>query len=315
MTTGSTRKTITRRKLLLGATAGALATGAIVAGRSRKVQCYLLSGSASTLQSPAIAGRGNIFSNPPFAMCHASTLAFSGQNLVACWFGGSHEGRPDVAIWSAIYTPKCWQPPKRITGAKDESGEPAACWNPVLWQQPGGPLHLFYKAGKTPRTWWAMHMASNDNGHRWSTPERLPQGFLGPVRNKPLLLPDNRLLCPSSTEDNGWQVHFEWTKDGGLTWEKSASLGGRAGMQIIQPALLVHPGGKLQALCRSRSGFIAQSWSHDGGRSWSPPEMTDLVNPNSAIDALTLADGRHLLVHNPSPRCRTPLVVSLSNDG
>jgi len=43
--------------------------------------------------------------------------------------------------------------------------------------------------------------------------------------------------------------------------------------------------------------------------------LTDLPNPNSGIDALTLADGRHLLVHNPVSRCRSPLAVSLSENG
>jgi predicted neuraminidase len=43
--------------------------------------------------------------------------------------------------------------------------------------------------------------------------------------------------------------------------------------------------------------------------------LTALPNPNSGIDAVTLADGRHLLVYNHSDKGRSPLNAALSNDG
>ena len=83
----------------------------------------------------------------------------------------------------------------------------------------------------------------------------------------------------------------------------------------IQPAILTHPGGRLQILCRSRQGRIVECRSVDGGKTWTPMRATVLPNPNSGIDALTLADGRHVLVFNPSASGRTPLAVAVSNDG
>ena len=52
-------------------------------------------------------------------------------------------------------------------------------------------------------------------GVRWSEPRRLPEGVLGPIKNKPVQLADGAILCPSSNEDpkTGWTVHFELTRD------------------------------------------------------------------------------------------------------
>jgi predicted neuraminidase len=60
---------------------------------------------------------------------------------------------------------------------------------------------------------------------------------------------------------------------------------------------------------------IAQAVSADQGRSWGPMTRTALPNPNSGIDALTLRDGRHLLVYNHLASGRGMLNVALSADG
>ncbi len=47
-------------------------------------------------------------------------------------------------------------------------------------------------------------------------------------------------------------------------------------------------------------------------------ESTGLPNPNSGIDAVSLNDGRYLLVYNPTKKNwgnRVPLTVAISNDG
>lgn len=308
---GHDRGAMRRRTVLLGAGAAAVLAAGVTLKRPRRILCYLFPAShAGNGEMRGVTGREDAFAGAPFESCHASTLAAGGANLVCAWFRGWHEGHPGTAIWIAARGRDGWSPPRMVV-----DGGGMACWNPVLWQAPGGPLHLFYKAGESPRTWRGMAMQSDDGGESWSPPAALPDGILGPVRSKPLLLPDGRLLCPSSTEHDGWRVHFEWTADGGRTWSRTAPLNDGQALEIIQPTLLRHAGGRLQALCRSRQGVVVETWSADGGTTWSEPVPTALPNPNSAIDALTLADGRHLLVHNPVPRCRSPLVVSVSDDG
>ncbi|MDD3713166.1 MAG: exo-alpha-sialidase, partial [Candidatus Izemoplasmatales bacterium] len=121
---------------------------------------------------------------------------------------------------------------------------------------------------------------------------------IGPVKNKPELLPGGELICPTSTEHNGWQVHMEFTSDRGKTWERTEPLNDGKGIAAIQPSILRHPGGKLQILCRSKNKRIMSAWSEDNGRTWSRLAPIDLPNPNSGTDAVTLKDGRHVLVYN-----------------
>jgi predicted neuraminidase len=176
-------------------------------------------------------------------------------------------------------------------------------------------LLLFYKVGPSPSEWWGMLMTSTDGGVTWSKPRRLPDGILGPIKNKPVLLKDGLLLCGSSTEHAGWRVHVERTKDLGVTWQKSEPLNDRVQFGAIQPTILVHRSGAIQILCRSRQKMITECWSTDDGKTWSTMKTTSLPNPSAGIDAVMLKDGRALLVYNHTDNARSPLNVAVSADG
>jgi predicted neuraminidase len=254
-----------------------------------------------------------IFSEAPFTAAHASTVAESANGLVAAWFGGPHEGHPAVGIWLARRAAERWSAPVEIAQGRDRRGRSSPCWNPVLFQPRDGPLLLFYKVGPSPRRWWGMRMRSSDGGRSWSAPERLPSGILGPIKNKPVELPDGALLCPSSTEGLFWRCHLERTPDQGVSWQKLA-LGPSRTRGSIQPSILRYPDGTMQIVCRSRHGAITSCRSQDGLR-WDRMQRLDLPNPDSGIDAVMLADGRALLVYNHTRRGRTPLNLALSRDG
>jgi predicted neuraminidase len=160
-----------------------------------------------------------------------------------------------------------------------------------------------------------MLMTSTDHGQTWSKPRRLPDGQVGPVRNKPAAWPNGSLLCGSSTEDSGWRIHMERTPDLGATWERTPPLNDGTQSGLIQPTILKWPSGKTQLLCRSRQGRIYESWMGDDWKSWSPPQPSSLPNPNSAVDGVMLKDGRALLVYNHTTNGRSPLNVAVSRDG
>jgi len=256
-----------------------------------------------------------IYETAPFPSCHASTLAETKAGLVAAWFGGTAEKHPDVGIWLSRQVGGQWTPPVEVAHGAQADGRRYPCWNPVLFQPASGPLLLFYKVGPSPSTWWGVLQTSADGGRTWSAARRLPPGILGPIKNKPVQLANGDLLCPSSSEDHGWRVHFERTPDLGKTWTSTGPLNDGRRLGAIQPTLLLHGGDRLQALGRTRQGRLFEIWSEDGGRTWGPMTLTDLPNPNSGIDAVTLQDGRHLLVFNPTRSGRSPLSVARSRDG
>jgi predicted neuraminidase len=242
-------------------------------------------------------------------------MAETPGGLVAAWFGGLYEGHARVGIWLARAVEGQWSAPVEVTRGVDRLGRAQPCWNPVLHQAAAGPLLLFYKVGPSPRRWWGMLCTSADGGRTWSAPRRLPRGILGPIKNKPVVLADGSLLCPSSTEHLGWRAHLERTSDLGASWERRALLNTRREFAAIQPCILTYPDGGLQVLCRTRQGVIAACRSNDGGRTWGPMRGTSLANPDSGIDAVSLHDGRAVLAYNPSREARTPLCLAVSSDG
>ena len=257
-----------------------------------------------------------IYTNAPFPSCHASTIAETPAGLVASWFGGTDEGENDVGIWVSRKSGVNWSAPIEVAQGRDRQGaKRLPCWNPVLFQAPKGPLLLFYKVGPDPKTWWGMVTRSSDQGKTWSSPELLPEGFLGPIKNKPVLLANGTLLCGSSTEHDGWVVHLERTDTGLKKWEKSGPLNRSQEFSAIQPAILVHSQNRLQMLCRSKQKVLTETWSDDGGKTWSSMVRTSLPNPSSGADAVRLKDGRFLLVYNHTNSGRTVLNVGVSDDG
>ncbi len=330
-----------------------------------------------------------LYEESSFPECHGATIVqLDNGDLVASFFGGTKERNPDCGIWVSRKPKgaKEWTAPylaaDGVFGLDDpltqlaglsginQSTTPAsagpvaitfegdtanarrkACWNPVLFQVPDGDLLLFFKIGTNVGDWTGWVTRSSDGGKTWSKREPLPEGFLGPIKNKPEYI-NGRIISPSSTEGkNGWRLHFEISDDKGKTWKMVGPLDAEmdyptisrkagvtdsndqeAGEAIqgsdmkpiyaIQPSILRHKGGRLQVLARTRNGKVATAWSDDNGDTWSKVTLSDLPNNNSGTDAVTLKDGRHVLIYNNfetlpgTPKGpRTPLSIAVSEDG
>ena len=268
----------------------------------------------------------------PTPQCHASTIVETPSGMVAAFFAGTHEKNPDVGIRVTRLVDGKWTRPVEVVNGVESPTVRYPTWNPVLFLPENGPLMLFYKVGPDPRTWWGMVMTSDDDGKTWSKPVKLGKDekighLLGPIKNKPVQLADGTIICPSSTEerlDGGelrWKVHFEITRDLGKTWEVVGPINDGITFDAIQPSILFYPGDRMQVLCRTREDVVSEAWSEDRGRTWSEMTATSLPNPNSGTDAVTLRDGRQLLVYNHTakagdePKDRNMLNLALSDDG
>ena len=155
-------------------------------------------------------------------------LAFSPR-----WQGVVGAGRSGSAAWKAprnaipVGIPSCFRCRRRWHWHDTPMPSPARCSSStrsVPARAPGG--------------------ACSPNRRTTAKPgpsrERLPKDFAGPIKNKPILLTGGKLLCPSSSEDNGWRIHMEWTGDGGAIMDADGRPVRRQD-QAGHPADGVHP--------------------------------------------------------------------------
>lgn len=261
----------------------------------------------------------------PTPSCHASTLVeLTNGDLLASWFGGTHEGAPDVAIWQSRRTANGWSAPRAVIR------EPQiATYNPVLFHSANGVLWFYYKFGPHPSSWTAGRTFSRDEGYTWAPIEHLPAGLYGPIRAKPLVLTDGTILSGSSVESySSWASWIERSIDQGRTWQRIGPIAAPMSLAvsrpktgepygIIQPSLVDLGEKHIRLYARSTEsiGRICQADSYDNGLTWSEVKTTSLPNPNSGIDAIRLRDGRLVIIYNRSTHARTPLILAVSQHG
>jgi predicted neuraminidase len=255
-----------------------------------------------------------IYESAPFPECHASTIVeTSPGEFFASWFGGSREGAKDVAIWGARWKEGKWEAPIEIAREPNYS-----TYNPVLFHTKDKKLWLYYKFGLSPSTWNGAKISSVDGGRTWANKEYLPAGVYGPIKNKPLVQADGTIISGTSVEsDYAWTAWVERSTDNGQSWTKHGPIVYPDHAKgIIQPAM-VTIGKTMRMYLRStqKIGFITYSDSKDGGKTWSSAKITNLPNPNSGIDAVTLKDGRIVLIYNHTSKGRSPLNIAVSKDG
>ena len=279
-----------------------------------------------------------IIAKLPTDFCHASTVIETPDGLLSCWFGGTHEGNADVAIWSSRKLNGEWTAPVKLADGAESN------WNPVLFYNGEGRLHLFYKEGQQISDWKTYVLVSQNDGITWSAPSEMvvgdESGGRGPVRNKAIILSNGCAVAGGSIEKGEWSAFVDISSDECITWKKSApirikglvySAGEKTaestiavseqsfyGRGVIQPSLWEGAEGKVHMLLRSSEGYVYRSDSADYGKTWCDAYKTELPNNNSGLDLVKAPfDNCLYLVCNPVQAnwgMRSPLSLFKSAD-
>ena len=265
----------------------------------------------------------------PRRMSHvASICELPDGRLAAVWYAGSREGARDVAICFATQkqgqpgwtTPRAILTPERATRELHRGVRKVG--NPVIFSNPAATKLWLLYVTITVGGWSGSSLnltTSADEGQSWTSSQRVT---LSPffniselVRNRPVPLSDGGWLVPIYHECLGKFPELLWLRDteGGLSATKSRVCGGRSGFQPALAALSTNTGLCFLRDCSPRRR-ISVARTDDAGRTWSPPQVLDLPNPDSGLSALHLADGRVLLAFNDSDSGRGNLRLAASED-
>jgi predicted neuraminidase len=133
------------------------------------------------------------------------------------------------------------------------------------------------------------------------------------TKNKAVLVEGQRLIVPLYSDGFSFSL-MAFTDDGGQTWRFSEPL---VGAGNIQPSIATRADGTLVAYMRDNGSAPKRlhiSASKDKGLTWSPVRDSELPNPGSGADIVTLRNGHWVLAYNDTERGRESLAVSLSTD-
>jgi len=290
--------------------------------------------SEPTQQRHKVAG-GTIPMPPETPSAHASNLlampADSSAVLSAFWFAGTRESAPDVQIAASQLDRATgqWLAARYVVnrhtmGAALGFGV-RRIGNPVAWLDGSGRMHLFVVA--TGLGGWAaarvLHLVQSSEGQDLAElnfkPVRvLPLSWLWNtsylVRSAPLPLQDGGMVLPAYFELGiKYPVALRFDAQGNFVGMVRMS----SRKDLLQPALIATSPTRWHAVLRaSRSdAHIAVVQTDDGGAHWSDAPDLPLVNPDSAVAALSISSQQHMLVHNSSPHSRALLDLSASADG
>jgi predicted neuraminidase len=261
----------------------------------------------------------------PFAHS-AAVVEIAQGSLRAFWFGGAREGATDAAIYSAVYAQgaSAWSDESIVLTPRQLQGD-LQRWvrkvgNPVVARDRQGRLHLFV-VSVTAGGWAASSIntvVSEDDGTSWGRAKRLVTSpflnFSTLVKGAPVLYGDGHFGVPVYHELAAkFGELLRVTPSGEVLYKTRLSPGSFS----LQPVIVPRNNSEAIGLMRYSGpppGRVLIVRTQDGGRSWSAPEKTSLPNPNSALDAIPLADGSTLMAFNNSEDSRNDLSLAHSQD-
>ncbi len=230
-----------------------------------------------------------------------------------CWTGTGDKPDGYFLLATSDDDGATWSKPRLAVGARMEAAQKvsgALVGN--LWTDPKGRLWLFFdqQLGDPQKriTNWFMRCDDPDAVEPvWSTPVMFAEGC---TLNKPTVLKDGTWLLPVSDWHQKTCRVFEST-DEGASWKERGHLQ-FPDWEYDEHMMIELMDGRLWMLARTK-GQPHESFSNDGGKTWSEPKQAATVqNVNARFFLRRLKSGRILLVKNGSPAERLPKRTHMS---
>ncbi|MCE3047689.1 exo-alpha-sialidase [Helicobacter kayseriensis] len=260
---------------------------------------------------------------------HSASIArLSSGKLIALWFAGSGEGRPDVEIYGSIYniSSNIWEEPKsyldRKRLIKDSHQFIKKLGNPVIYQSANGDLHLFV-VGVSFGGWATSkiyHYISKDEAKSFAY-----QGVLrlGPlmnishlVRSSPVGLEDGGFYLPIYHElADKYPLIVRFDQNGKMLYsQKITAHNGQ-----LQPSIVALDSKRCLAVLRNyREKEMYMQNCEDGGMKWDKPITSNVLNESNSIALFKLGQ-KIFLLHNTREKSehesRGTLVLSYLDEG
>jgi predicted neuraminidase len=216
-----------------------------------------------------------------------------------------------------------WDEPKLFAA----SSEGESVLNPCCYTHTDGRVFVFYNAGDGRRRFGLACQVLEDSGRTWGARRIIPLGEEGitSVMSSPIRLRDQSILLPLSVDrPRAGKQHFVSvmlvSRDAGKTWRRAGEIDVDAPRGAMEPTVAETQRGELLCLMRTKTGFQYESWSRDGGWTWSAARPSPFPSPEATGILIRLASGNLLFAWDNTRESggkqvpRYPLYVALSED-
>jgi len=243
--------------------------------------------------------------------CHCPSILETQSNaLMVVWYVYPEEEHSRATLALVNKKHDYWSLSESILDAGKYS-----VGNPVLFQDPGGRIHLLYVVLKG-HYWNDAYLHgtwSDDEGQTWSPSVQHWQKPGMMIRHPPVLLDSGAYLLPAYDEQSRQSILLS-SNPPYSKWKMAYRFETPG---IIQSAIVKEDNGRLALFFRPATDprKIRLSHSTDQGKTWSQPQMTPLPNPLSGISAFTANNNLVVIYNHTEEHQRWPLSASWSRNG
>ena len=242
-----------------------------------------------------------------------------GRIFVTFYSGGIQEGIGNYCMLVESRDGKTYSEPIAVTYLQEHR-----CFDPCLWIDPQGRLWWTWSLCPDDALWASVCDDPDADELVWSEPFVVGNDIM---MNKPIVANDGGWLFPLAVWNYGIRTTMPESFDS-KTPEKGAfvyrsddqgksfyKLGGAdvPDRSFDEHMVVELTDGRLWMLVRTKYG-IGQSFSTDGGKTWTPGEDSGLGGPSSRFHLRRLKSGRLLLINHVDFTKRNNLTALLSED-